>query len=62
MHEGENYVPIFLSIIRIIVWKLVSLNNNVFCFKGGVNEFLFKRCNLPTQIISKASEKILLNF
>ena len=29
---------------------------------GGVNEFLIKQCNLPTQIISKASEKIMSSF
>ncbi len=29
---------------------------------GGVNEFLIQKCNLPTNIISKASERILLSF
>ena len=29
---------------------------------GGVNEFLIQKCNLPTNIISKASERILSSF
>ena len=29
---------------------------------GGVNEFLIQQCNLPTNIISKASERILSSF
>ena len=29
---------------------------------GGVNEFLIQHCNLPTNIISKASERILSSF
>ena len=29
---------------------------------GGVNEFLIQKCNLPTNIIAKASERILSSF
>jgi len=29
---------------------------------GGVNEFLIQQCNLPINIISKASERILSSF
>ena len=30
--------------------------------RGGVSEFLIEKCNLPTHIISKASERILSSF
>ena len=30
--------------------------------RGGVSEFLLEQCNLPTHIISKASERILSSF
>ena len=30
--------------------------------RGGVDEFLIQQCNLPTNIISKASERILTSF